>query len=108
MKGKPWNTSCAISIGVERHTSGKFHEPHIRYDEFGRVLSVLDPMNKLTEFEYTDSICGGCGGAQAQIALIRDHDDNETTFEYDSAGMLVRVENAAGQAVGTELKVPKP
>ena len=56
-------------------------------------------MNKLTEFEYTDSMCGGCGAAQAQIALIRDHDDNETTFEYDSAGMLVRVENAAGQAV---------
>ena len=60
---------------------------------------LLDPMSKLTEFEYTDSICGGCGAAQAQIALIRDHDDNETTFEYDSAGMLVRVENAAGQAV---------
>jgi RHS repeat-associated protein len=98
-RGKTWNYAYDTRGNQSWVTDPNGHTTGMTYDDFGRVVSVLDPKNKLTEFEYTDSICGGCGGAKPQLSLIRDHDDNETTFTYDSAGMLTRAENGLGEAV---------
>ena len=98
-RGRSWAYGYDSRGNQTSATDPLSHTTTMTYDDLGRVVSVLDPAGKLTEFEYTDEICGGCGGGQSQLALIRDHDDNETTFEYDGAGMLVRAENAVGQAV---------
>ncbi len=66
------------------------------YDAYGAVTRTTDPLGRETEYEYADEGCGSCSsGAGRQLVLVRDPDDNETTFEYDDNGNLTTVTDHA-------------
>lgn len=61
-----------------------------RYDDNGRVGSIVEPNGILTEFTYT------VRGKMASRTVSNGASHEVTSYEYDPAGQLVKVTNADG------------
>ncbi|MGW2058633.1 DUF6531 domain-containing protein [Streptomyces sp. NPDC001840] len=91
--------------GADGATKEKY-TTHWTYDDFGRVLSVTDPLDRTTSHTYD---------ALGQLKTVTAPDDGVTSYEYDGQGNVTK-ETAPGNRVthreyddaGREISVTGP
>ncbi len=70
------------------------------YDANGRVLTMKAPGDaNPTTYVYTNSGCGGCGGAVNKIRTITLPEGNRIDYIYDSYGNTSRITDNAGNSI---------
>ncbi|NLW88838.1 MAG: PKD domain-containing protein [Clostridiaceae bacterium] len=82
-----YNDAGAIQSLVENLNTSSQTTTSLEYDEFGRMVSVVDPLNGISGCTYDNS---------GNVISQTDPNGGTTSFTYDSMGRITAVVNAIG------------
>lgn len=97
--GSATNSTYDANGNKTSETDANGNVTYYEYNYKGQLIKVKDALGNVTTYTYGGTGCSSCGGGTDKLTVITDANGNETKYEYDRLGRLVKESDPLGNVI---------